>query len=517
MVRRALGGALLLGCAAAQPLNMSTSWPMLAQGPQRTARGPLLGPLASDDPTLLWESASSWAGSLPPVMGVGRVFGSTTGGALYALNASNGALDWIYLTGLTIASPPALGGRGIVYVTAYGTQLGDAEAASYLYAIDASQGTLKWTFPTGNAVLRSSPAIDAGGNVYFGASNTVYAIDGQTGRQVWQSAPCDGAMDSPPALSADGSLVYASSSAFTTYALSTATGAVVWQQTEACATGDCPAASGLQAVGSDGSVFALTQSRVLVAYGPNGTRKWSLPLQSGPLQALAVGVLDIVYASFSTSAAPPTAGVRAFNSATGGTLIWEAPIGGVTGLAVGFDGTLYVTTATTLASLSGLTGETLWSLPLDTPTLNSPAIGPGAVLYVVNRTGLGAVGAALAPTPAPTPTPGLNLVELGIGAGAGFVLAALMGAVGLCACRRRRGAGDAGEVKALLKAGNDKKTPLLPPPGPPAPLPALRAAVVVVPNPAAPAAVSAAAPAAPPPPPILTPPAAPAAPITSDV
>lgn len=422
---------------------------MFGHGPSRTGRGPLEGPALTDQPTLLWGIKGTVNSSaLFSVIGVGRVFSVTNVGQVFSVDSSTGAPLWSYSTGLTIASSPALGSAGLVYVCGYSTQ----SASAFLFAIDYDTGSLRWTFPLGNVTLRSSPAVGpADGTVYFGAANVFYAIDGHTGQQLWASNACDGAMDSPPALSADGALVYASSSAFTLYAFSSGTGAVVWQQNEPCPS--CKAAGGLQAVGSDGTVFGVSYSGVLTAYdGANGTRKWAKPVANLGLLSIAVGVLDLVYVSYYTIA-PFSVGVQAFNSATGGDPLWYNPLGNVTGLAVGADGTLFVGTMTSVGAVSGLTGETLWTLPCSNSyTQAALAIGPGKALFVPNATGIVAIGPA--PSAAPIPPPPSRLVDIAGGASAGFVAALLLVAAGL-AVRwyvRRTRAADPAENAALISA-----------------------------------------------------------------
>ena len=89
---------------------------------------------------------------------------------LYAINP-DGSLKWSYPTGNEIASSPAIGADGTIYVGS-----GDKN----LYAINPD-GSKNWSFPTG-AEIASAPAIGADGTIYVGScDNNLYAITGDSG------------------------------------------------------------------------------------------------------------------------------------------------------------------------------------------------------------------------------------------------------------------------------------------------------------------------------------------------
>lgn len=75
-------------------------------------------------------------------------------------------LKWKFKTGVAVASSPALGSDGTVYV---------GSSDSSLYALSAD-GALKWKFPTGGAV--SSPVLGSDGTLYVGSwDHYVYALE----------------------------------------------------------------------------------------------------------------------------------------------------------------------------------------------------------------------------------------------------------------------------------------------------------------------------------------------------
>ncbi len=70
-------------------------------------------------------------------------FMSAAGDALYALNASTGALLWSYATGGPVWSSPAVV-NGVVYV---------GSGTNNVYALNASTGAKLWSYATGSPVI----------------------------------------------------------------------------------------------------------------------------------------------------------------------------------------------------------------------------------------------------------------------------------------------------------------------------------------------------------------------------
>lgn len=105
---------------------------------------------------------------------------------MYALNASNGNLLWIYSPEDHVESSPAVS-DGIVY---FGSE------DRRMYALDAATGKLLWRYKTGNTSF-TSPAV-ADGVVYFGSGdNHLYALDASNGEMVWRYETEDSVNSSP--------------------------------------------------------------------------------------------------------------------------------------------------------------------------------------------------------------------------------------------------------------------------------------------------------------------------------
>src|SRR5438093_50389 len=113
-------------------------------------------------------------------------------GKLYALTPAEN-LKWVYATGDTIRSSPAIGPDGTIF---FGSE------DSYFYALNAN-GTLRWRAATGAQIKYCSPAVSAGGIVYFGSyDGFVYAMT-SAGTLQWAPYAAHG-LRSSPAIGADG-------------------------------------------------------------------------------------------------------------------------------------------------------------------------------------------------------------------------------------------------------------------------------------------------------------------------
>ena len=110
---------------------------------------------------------------------------------------------WEFEAGLSVASSPATGSDGTVYV---------GSNDNNLHAFN-SDGTSKWTFPTGNWV-DSTPAIGPDGTVYVGSwDNKVYAINPTDGTELW-SFPTSSSVTASPAIGSDGRIYFGSKDYF---------------------------------------------------------------------------------------------------------------------------------------------------------------------------------------------------------------------------------------------------------------------------------------------------------------
>jgi outer membrane protein assembly factor BamB len=203
-------------------------WAMLAANPQRTSWTPeeVRGNLQVEwyrpiEPYIPYK--------VQPIAAGGKIFVSTARG-LYAFQASDGALSWVYPTELPLGHSPTIvrvGGKTIAYVGGYDRKIHAVDtntgrlAAGYVgyeagagfetnplvinniiyagsrdgnfYALDAYSGELIWKYETEGPILFSAAYKD--GTVYF-ASNDGYAYALDTtnnGSLIWKSGNFPGA------------------------------------------------------------------------------------------------------------------------------------------------------------------------------------------------------------------------------------------------------------------------------------------------------------------------------------
>jgi outer membrane protein assembly factor BamB len=123
----------------------------------------------------------------------GQIFVIDRNGIERALDAQTGAQRWIIqLPNQYMFSSPPSARAGIVYT-------GGAGSGGTIYAVRESDGALLWTVPVANGD-HSSPAVDAAG-VYVGYPCQTYDLDPQTGQVLWhRNTGCSGGGGRTPAL-----------------------------------------------------------------------------------------------------------------------------------------------------------------------------------------------------------------------------------------------------------------------------------------------------------------------------
>jgi outer membrane protein assembly factor BamB len=135
-----------------------------------------------------------------PIIGAdGTIYVGSFNRRLYALNPTDGSIKWRFRANGALRSAPALDLDGTLYFTA-------SAPDDRLYAVNPD-GTEKWRFTlpqTGE--LQSSPAIGADGLIYFGAMNSFFCID-RKGVQQWK-VDVDKEVWSSPAVAADGTAYF---------------------------------------------------------------------------------------------------------------------------------------------------------------------------------------------------------------------------------------------------------------------------------------------------------------------
>ena len=195
---------------------------------------------------------------------------------LYAINP-DGTLKWKFKTDNTVASSPAIGSNGMIYVSSFDR---------YLYAI-SPDGTLKWKFKIGELVgwYQSSPAIGLDGTIYVGSwDSCLYAIY-PNGTLKWKFKTDSTIVLSSPAIGLDGT-IYVGSNDNYFYAINP-DGTLKWKFKTDEGTSSSPA------IGLDGTIYVGTlymyekaRDNYFYAINPDGTIKWKIkafgPIYSSP-------------------------------------------------------------------------------------------------------------------------------------------------------------------------------------------------------------------------------------------
>ncbi len=127
----------------------------------------------------------------------GRVFAINGNGLLRAFDGATGAVIWsLQLTGqFSFSSPPSVY-QGVIYTDGSGS-------GGTVYAVNATTGALLWTSSVMNGG-HGSPAVASDGVYVSYACPNVYKLDPATGAKIWQYAPgCSGGGGNTPALYSD--------------------------------------------------------------------------------------------------------------------------------------------------------------------------------------------------------------------------------------------------------------------------------------------------------------------------
>ena len=187
----------------------------------------------------VWRFKAGDAIASSPAIGAdGTLFVGSDDTRVHAIDGSTGTERWSFQTGGRVTASPTVGPDDTVYVGSEDTRI---------YALDGATGTKRWDYPTGGAVV-ASPAMGVDGTIYVGSQDTkVHAIHGKSGARRWEY-PTGAAIRSSPALGVDGT-VYVGSVDGWVHALDGATGTNRWK----FATGG--AIHGSPALGADGTVY----------------------------------------------------------------------------------------------------------------------------------------------------------------------------------------------------------------------------------------------------------------------
>ena len=301
-----------------------------------------------------------------------------------ALDPKTGLAKWttILNTGQSAASgSPTLGANGLLYLVEI-TPANQNDAATVV-ALDSKTGAIQWKFDTGNQYLGNSVTIGPDGTVYFSAGLNVFALDGQSGVKKWE-APGGGSISAAPALGTDGTLYVAGNPSLT--ALNSSTGALKWTSSQTAGRYSTPS------VGQDGNIYTVvtgqgnnTSLLAIALDSRTGLQKWTFTLGSFFLNdtAPALGADGTVYIT------SPTA-VYALDNLSGAQkwVVNSTGAANVTAPVIDGSGTVYYydLRQEKLVGVDGKTGTQKFVVAI--PSLGNIvaviAIGSDGTLYVTN-------------------------------------------------------------------------------------------------------------------------------------
>jgi len=180
--------------------GQAISYPLIADGRvfvtvRKPSNGTTLFALDTNFGGVIWSfdlgGNSLWSGACYEN---GRVFAVNGSGLLRAFDAATGSVIWsVQLPGQFVFSAPPTVSNGVIYTSGAGS-------GGTVYAVNASSGAVLWTRPVANGD-KSSPAVTADGVYVSYTCPNVYKLNPTTGSLIWQfSTGCSGGGGKTPAL-----------------------------------------------------------------------------------------------------------------------------------------------------------------------------------------------------------------------------------------------------------------------------------------------------------------------------
>lgn len=180
--------------------GQAISYPLIADGRvfvtvRKPANGTTLFALDTNFGGVIWSvdlgGNSQWSGTCYEN---GRVFAVNGSGLLRAFDAATGSAIWsVQLPGQFVFSAPPTVSDGVIYTSGAGS-------GGTVYAVNASSGAVLWTRQVANGD-KSSPAVTSDGVYVSYTCPNVYKLNPATGTPIWQFSPgCSGGGGKTPAL-----------------------------------------------------------------------------------------------------------------------------------------------------------------------------------------------------------------------------------------------------------------------------------------------------------------------------
>ena len=263
----------------------------------------------------------------------------------------------------------------------------------YLYCLN-NQGLVIWRYGTTSKII-STPAIGLDGNIYFSnwMNSTVYCIS-PNGSLLWKYVLGDYNTGSSIKIANDGSVYAITSSDISSNIYSLKNGTLIWNCSIPLISGSTPA------IGSDGTIYLVSESHEFIAVNPDGTLKYKQNL------LMAHGIDDVLRQSKVSVSIDENGIIYVCNQphyATNylenivqyfirayypnGTLKWKCNLLDkitVSGTPTYYKGILYIGSEDRLVAVNASNGAILWSKNINYAfySSSSPLISGNEVIYL---------------------------------------------------------------------------------------------------------------------------------------
>lgn len=259
---------------------------------------------------------------------------------------------YVWGFGQNVFSSPALDPFGQVVVPSSSSELIKFRA----------DGTVDWTVAGNtNAGNDSSPVVRPDGSIVHYQSTVLTSLS-PSGQTQWTRAGLSGSFSSP-ALAPSGDLAIGGVHSnephgFPALYYINANGTIRWQRTTLFGSANVPI------FGPDGTLYHCTEG--LTAYEPDGTIRWSMTFGDQTPALSAQGLLVVADGAVLRGVDPAT-GSQTFSLTAPGTI--------QDGIAIGRDGTLYVTTSSGHLCAYTQQGATLFETKVCDAFTSGPVVG----------------------------------------------------------------------------------------------------------------------------------------------
>ena len=302
-----------------------------------------------------------------------------TGLSPYSTASNPGRLNWSFDTDGRIRTSPVIDADGNLFFSS---------DDGYFYSIDPN-ANLRWRYKIGNFkgsgvndLYDSTPLVDSDGNVYVGSDSSFLYSFTNSGTIRW-STPVDamGELRSSPVMDENG-IIYIGSQeqrgVGSMYAYYSSNGTCLWRyQTKSYAVISSPA------LDLDGNVVFGTTGNMLICLYPNGTLNWKTSLKGSIVSSPSIDSSGNIYVgSYSPQGGVgilwslDSSGAHRWSYSNSASPIYSSP-------AIGPDGTIYIgSDDNALYAVDGTRGTLDWTLLTGGKVISSPAVDSDGVIYV---------------------------------------------------------------------------------------------------------------------------------------